>query len=259
MFNKENLKRHSRTVFGARTLLVVLIVGAAQPNFAENAKGPAFDSAEQTVEALYTAVKNNDHANISQLIGPLASSDDIAQDEADREQFVLKFNEMHRLVKKPDGTATLYLGAENWPFPVPLISNNGKWQFDLDAGVQEIAFRRIGEDEVTAMETCRALARALIHHNAQTDDDAVNQYVQKVVEAANPMTESFHGYYFRLLRTSNGAVVVAYPSEYRSTGVMTFAATSEGPVYEKDLGPSTVELATTMTRYKADPTWHAAE
>ena len=258
MFTKKTIQQRSRPRFGARTLLAVLIAGAVQPNFAATANSPTFDSTEQAVEALYTAVKNDDQAAISGIIGPLASSADITRDKTDREQFVRKYSEMHRLVKNADGTTMLCIGAENWPFPVPLVSSNGKWRFDLDAGAQEIVFRRIGDNEETAIETSRAIAQALIHANAKTDDDAVNQYVQKVVAIPNP-TESFHEYYFRLLRTSTGTVVVGYPSQYGSTGVMTLAATPDGAVYEKDLGPKSGQLVHSMMEYKPDRTWYVAE
>ena len=239
MFTNSHLQLRSRAAIGVPALFAVLIVGAAQLNFAADTTGPEFDSPEQAVAALYAAVKNNDQVAISQLIGPLASSDDIGQDKADREQFIRKYTEMHRLVKNSDGTTTLYLGAENWPFPAPLIASNGKWRFDLDTGAQEIVFRRIGENETTAIDTCRAIAQA-----------------EKT--ASIPSPEPFHGYHFRLTHTAAGAVVVAYPSRYGLTGVMTFAATPDGKVYEKDMGQKTVERAHAITQYKPDRTWKVA-
>jgi hypothetical protein len=235
MFKQENMQRRLRAGFGAPTLLAILMIGAVQHSFAANEA--EFNSAEQAVEALYKAVETDDQASIGRIIGPLASSDDMVQDKADRQRFIQKYSEMHRLVKEADGTTVLYIGAENRPFPVPLVSNEGKWGFDVDAGSQEVVFRRIGEDETTAIETCRAIA-------------------QKTV---NPPSDSFHGYQFRVLQTSNGAAVVAYPSEYGSTGVMTIAVTPDKTVYEKDLGPKTTQLAQAMTRYKADRTWHVSE
>jgi Protein of unknown function (DUF2950) len=132
------------------------------------------------------------------------------------------------------------------PFPVPLVSKKGRWRFDVDAGAQEIMFRSVGENEMTAIETCRAIARAIGDNNRNTGDNAVNAYAQKVVEAAKAPAEIFHGYYFRLLQTGHGTALMAYPSEYGSTGVMTFAATADGPVFEKDLGPNTGTVAEGM-------------
>src|SRR5438552_2171951 len=79
-------------------------------------------------------------------------------DQAERERFVRKYQEMHRFARAPDGAEILHIGAENWPFPFPLVSENGKWHFDADAGMQEVMLRRIGEDELAVIETCRTLA-----------------------------------------------------------------------------------------------------
>jgi hypothetical protein len=255
MLTNNNLKRRSQPGFGARTLFAVIIAGTLHSGFAETPSAPAFDSTEQAIEALYTAINHDDDATITRLIGPLASSGDMVQDKADRQLFTRKFTEMHRLAKEPDGTTVLYVGAENWPFPVPLVSDHGKWRFDPDAGAREITFRRIGEDEMTAIETCRAIA----HPDRATENTAIIDYVLKVVGDLSEPAEPFYGYHFRNVQTSAGTVVIAYPAEYGVTGVMTFALTPKGAVYEKDLGPKTVSLAKAMLQYKPDRTWLAAE
>lgn len=241
---KRHLQLCLRAGCGLPALLAVLIVGIVQPNFAADTTVPGFDSPEQATAALYAAVRNDDRDSIVRLIGPLASSDDIAQDKADRDQFVKKYSEMHRLVKQPDGTTSLYIGAENWPFPVPLNLDHGKWRFDVDAGAQEVVFRRIGENETTAIDTCRAIAQA---QAAGKSDPAIR--------ASGPI----HGYNFRLIHSPAGTAVVAYPAQYGSTGVMTFAATPDGKVYEKDLGAKTAARAQTITQYKPDRTWNGTE
>lgn len=259
MLTNQNMQRSWRTGFGTCTLLALLITGALQPGLAANANDPGFTSAEQAVEALYKAVETDDQASISRIIGRLSSSDDMVQDRADRQIFVQKYSEMHRLVREPDGTTVLYIGAENWPFPVPLVSQDGKWHFDVDAGEQEIAFRRVGEDEMTAIETCRAIVRAIGHSDGKTDDDAVNAFAQTVAEAGNAPAEAFHGYYFRLLRTANGTAVLAYPAEYGSTGVMSFAVTGTGPVYEKDLGPNTETAVKSIKSWMPSAKWQVVQ
>ena len=88
------------------------------------------------------------------------------QDKLDHEVFVEKYQEMHRLGREADGSVTLYIGAENWPFPIPLVAKNGAWRFDPDAGAKEVTFRRIGDNELTAIATCHefvAAERALSH------------------------------------------------------------------------------------------------
>ena len=259
MFPKENLKRRCRPGFGTATLLAILMTGALRTNLAATSGGLTFDSPEDAAEALYRAVQTNDQSAVARIIGPLASSDDMVQDKTDRDRFVQKYSEMHRFVQQPDGTTQLYIGAENWPFPIPLISSKGKWSFDVDAGAREIMFRRVGEDETTAIETSRAIARAIRHSDVTTSDPAIDKYVSQIVGAANPPEDTFHGYQFRILQTSDGAVVVAYPSEYGATGVMTFAAPPDGTVYEKDLGPKTAKTAHAMVRYQHDRSWQVAE
>jgi hypothetical protein len=119
---------------------------------------------------------------------------------------------MHRLHRERDGSVTLFIGAENWPFPIPIVEKNGAWRFDADAGQQEVRFRRIGENEFTAISACHGLAS---QRRDRTD-------------AATPV--ALHGYYFRVLPPQKnnavvGFAVVAYPAEYRSSGVMTFVVT----------------------------------
>jgi len=251
MFTNENLKRRSRAGCGARALLAVILGGTLHAGFAETPGAPAFDSPEQAIQALSAAANQDDKARITQLLGPLASSGDTAQDESDRRLFIRKFSEMHRLVKESDGTTVLYIGAENWPFPVPLVADQGKWRFDQVAGAREIVFRRIGKNEMNAIETCRAIA----HPDGKTEDTTVSDYARKILAGITPASEIFHGYYFRTVRTMGASAVVAYPAEYGETGVMTFTVTPNGALYEKDLGPKTPGAARSMTQYKPDRTW----
>jgi len=72
---------------------------------------------------------------------------------------VQKYAEMHRWVREAHGGMVLYIGAENWPFPIPLVSRNGVWRFDSDAGTHEIRYRRIGENEMTAIALARLWLR----------------------------------------------------------------------------------------------------
>src|SRR5258707_12849883 len=98
------------------------------------------------------------------ILGPAAkealSSGDPDEDADSRESFVVKYEEMHRFVKEPNGTVTLVIGAENWPFPISLVNNHGSGFFDTAAGKDELLFRRIGRNELAAMEACRQLVEA---------------------------------------------------------------------------------------------------
>ena len=162
---------------------------------------------------------------------------------------------MHRLVRQSDGTTVLYIGAENWPFPIPLVSSGGKWRFDADAGAQEIVYRGIGENESIAIDVSRVIARP----NATTNDPALGQYARQIAASPDARPKSFHGYQFVIQRKPNGSLVLAYPTQYGSTGIMTFVATAAGAVYEKDLGPKTADLAQRMARFRPDRSWHLTE
>jgi len=212
---------------------------------AEQSNQKTFQSAEEAAEALFLAVQAGDEQGLSQILGgdrELFSLDDKNQDDVDRQQFLEKYQEMHRLAREPEGTV-LYLGAENWPFPVPLISKDGAWSFDASVGMREILFRRIGANESFAIDVCKALAR--------NEGDAALSVDRPV---------PFYGYYFRALPArGKPASFIAYPAEYRSSGVMTFVVDHDGVVHERDLGPSTAKVARTMTRYKPNSTWHALQ
>ena len=217
----------------------------------------------------------------------VTSSSDEIEDKLERERFSQKYQEMHRLVREPDGSTVLYIGAENWPFPIPLVSKNGAWFFDSDTGTQEILFRRIGENETTAIEVCEefALARkegdAKAASNAKaSSQDPITRFAEGLVIAgalnavsntrptADKESYLFHGYYFQQVtgdsaagnNMKDGVVLVAYPADYRSSGVKSFIVTKSGIVYEKDLGStsSTTILAKHFKR-GPDSSWHVAE
>ncbi len=227
---------------------------AGQPNQA------TFTSAEEASHALFLAVQNHDERAVTEILqagNSLVSADEELQDRLDRERFVQKYEEMHRFVRQAQGGMVLYIGAENWPFPIPLVSRNGAWRFDSDGGAHEIRYRRIGENELTAIALCQALvAQSYPGANGATDGTAAVLAAAK--SGGRPV--AFHGYYFRTLAGSgNRVAAIAYPVAYRSSGVMTFTVGPDGGAYEKDLGPSTAKIAGTMTGYRIDHTWTPAE
>src|SRR4029077_3275008 len=183
----------------------------------------------------------------------LTNSDDELQDKLDREQFAQKYRQMHRLARGRQGLVLLFVGAESWPFPIPLVSQNGLWRFDTEAGRQEIQFRRIGENELTAIALSRAVVAMENHpRDAQDRAFAVVLAAAKNGDPAGPI----RGYYFRTLAgTDHSFAVIAYPAEYHSSGVMTFIVNRDEVVREKDLGPDTATIARAMLRYGSDSTW----
>jgi hypothetical protein len=255
----------------ASTVLLLLIVGLlllvaelAGSSFAQESQARTFSSPGAATDALFQASHNKDEQALEAILGAgkeVTSSGDEEEDKLEREQFCQKYQEMHRLVQESDGSTVLYIGAENWPFPVPLVSKNGEWHFDSDRGKQEILFRRIGENEATAIEVCEQFAMAKNASAAKAvSEDSTTQFAENLISAGasnadNKEPNLFHGYYFQSV-TGNSAseasghgkkkgssILVAYPAEYQSSGVMTFVVSREGVVYEKNLGPSTTAVA----------------
>src|SRR5271168_426305 len=114
--------------------LLVLIVSAL--GLAQQAGQKTFPSADDASQALFAAAQSGDKSALLEILGPagapIVSSSDDVQDAKSREEFVAKYQQMHRLAKEADGTTTLYVGAENWPVPLPLVSKGGVWYFDTE-------------------------------------------------------------------------------------------------------------------------------
>jgi hypothetical protein len=221
-----------------------------------------FQSPDDASRALVSAVQEHDERAVGEILGAgseIIGSDDRAENTLERERFVQKYQEMHRWAREPGGTTTLYVGAENWPFPIPLVSRDGVWRFDSKTGSDEIRFRRIGENEVTAIRMCATLATAKTHPGSDNEAERlVTTSLPHVEGARKPIF--FRGYYFHIMANSGGRfAAIAYPARYRSSGVMTFIVTEDGGVSEKDLGPNSANIAGAMTTYRADATWTPAE
>jgi Protein of unknown function (DUF2950) len=299
-------------------VLVALSLGCSfAPLFAQQPGQRTFPSPEDASGALFTAMQEQGEQSPSPLsvLGPagknVLSSGDPEEDADARVSFVVRYQEMHRFVAESNGTVTLVVGAENWPFPIPLVNNHGSWFFDTAAGKDEILFRRIGRNELAAVDACRQLVEAQRQYFARPSGNFSKQFAQKLVsdegrhdglywhgaynefdspvdpliayaneKAAKDQSSipvPFNGYFFRILTSQGvhapggaknyivngkmtaGFAFVAYPAQYRSSGVMTFIVDESGSIYEKDLGPDTTRTAEAMTTYEPDPTWHEAD
>jgi hypothetical protein len=296
-------------------LFLLFLVFSAKPTTAQQPGQQTFTSTQDAAHALFVASQSEVGQNLLNVLGAagkdIVSSGDDVEDLDARVSFVVKYQEMHRFVTEPNGNVTLIVGAENWPFPIPLVNKNGVWYFDTQAGKNEILFRRIGKNEMAAIQACRDLVDAQKQYFARAPHGFANEYAQKLVsdkqrhnglywdEAVdqyasplNPLIASaygkgpndetgeqypFNGYFFRILTSQGphapdgnknyvvdgkmtaGFAFVAYPAEYRSSGVKTFIVNASGIVYEKDLGPNTTKLAEAMTAYDPDSTWRKVQ
>jgi len=263
------------------TICALYIAAYARFARAEAAAVETFASPEQAAKALYVAVRDNDQDALTRILRldkEVVSSADPAQERIERGQFARKYREMHRLVREPDGSQWLHVGAENWPFPFPLVAVDGGWRFDAEAGTKEGLLRRIGEDEMAAIATCRALV-------TQQKQSAVSSPPQENIPAGSALTVNAgndkqtvlsHGYYFRRIESrqpsaeasaraasdisenaGGSLLLLAYPAEYRVTGVMTFAVARDGTLYEADLGPQTVPVAAMLSELDPTLSWYA--
>jgi Protein of unknown function (DUF2950) len=306
-------KKFARFVTAA--LVALSIGGSFAPTFAQEKGQQTFASAQDAAHALFVAMQSADEQAPLSVLGPSAkevlSSGDPTQDADARAGFVVRYQAMHRFVKEADGSVTLVVGAENWPFPIPLVNNKRKWYFDTDAGKDEILFRRVGRNELAAEDALENLVEAQKEYFARPPAGLPKQFAQKLVseegrhdglywhgaydEFYSPIsaliayaygTDSknkvgdpvpYNGYFFRILTSqgshasggaksyvvdglmTGGFAFIAYPAEYRSSGVMTLIVDESGTIYEKDLGPDTVKIAQAITAYDPDSSWHQEE
>jgi len=271
-----------------------------------------FSSPEEASNALVKAMQSNDEKAMLDILGAdarqIVSSGDEIEDAQARANFVERYQEMHRLVKEPDGTTTLYIGAKNWPTPIPLVDKGNSWYFDTAAGKMEILYRRIGRNEMSTIRVCHELVAAEKEYYAMQHseyaakifsdqgqhnglfwrgaDGEPQSPIGPLVAAAvaegyakgqgGPPTP-YRGYYYHVLtrqgkggpggaksyivngKMTGGFAFLAYPAEYRSSGVMTFIVGEDGLVYQKDLGKKTDALAKATNEYNPNSSWKRAE
>jgi hypothetical protein len=258
----------------ALAICQLLLVCPARVASAQAAPRKTFSSPAEACHALAQAVQAGDENTLQSILGvgkEVTSSKDEVEDQLERDRFSQKYQEMHRLVREANGNTVLYIGAENWPFPIPLVSRNGAWYFDSDSGKQEILFRTIGENEAIAIQVCGEFAMAKKQDSVKADsEDPITRFAEELVSAGSTNTYNndsspFHGYYFRIIRPKSatgasaakkarGLTLVAYPAEYRGSGVMTFVVTHHGIMREKDLGPQTATVVPRITS-GTGPSW----
>lgn len=271
----------------------------------------AFATPKSAADALIQAAENYDTDALMQIFGSegkeIVFSGEPAQDRKHAADFVDKAREKTSISIDPKtGTrAFLLVGNEDWPFPVPLVQRGNKWSFDSSAGKQELLYRRIGSNELDAIDICRGYVEAQNEYAArQRSINDVTQYAQRIIASSGkqdglawqnedgswsgPIGENiaraieqgysnskapYHGYFFKILKGQgptaplgemnfvvNGVMIggfalVAAPAEYRVTGVRTFIVSHDGVVYEKDLGPETLEAFRTMELFNPDHSW----
>jgi hypothetical protein len=235
-------------------LLAVVLAGAA---FAQEAGEKTFANPQDASTALYGAAKSGDKAAIESVLGAssegIISSGDAVLDQKNVDDFVRRYEQMNRWGKEVNGDQTLFLGVENWPFPVPLKKDTGgQWYFDTKAGIEEVLYRRIGNNEFAAIRVCGVLADGQMDYfDGLHDGSTVHQYAQKLIsdpgkqnglywkaaegepdspigpliayangEGYKDKDAAFHGYFFRVLN-SRGPKAPGGSKNYIVNGAMT--------------------------------------
>ncbi len=160
MIDPKNRNRCVRaTSCVAASALLLLLVGSG----CASGRGRAFESPQEGVSALVGALQPLDAKELLTILGPkgdqIVSSGDEVADRNAAAQFVASYNRKHNIVVE-DGKATLLVGEDDWPLPIPLVRDGKSWRFDTDAGDEEILARRIGRNELATIETCRAIVDA---------------------------------------------------------------------------------------------------
>ncbi|HEX6829669.1 MAG TPA: DUF2950 domain-containing protein [Burkholderiales bacterium] len=169
---------------GAAALSLVLTLSmAAGPAAAAEPKQKSFNSPDEAVTALVEAAKSGDMKALGAVLGPEVKklgSGDLAQSKREREQFVAAYEAKHEVVKDGDARATLVVGKNDWPLPIPLVKAGDAWHFDTAAGREEILNRRIGQNELNTIQVLLAIVDAEREYaTVDRNGDGLVEYAQK--------------------------------------------------------------------------------
>ena len=300
-----------RTMQGPALVAAQQQPGAKSSSALQKINAKLFDTPQQAADALIAAAGTFDEGALEQIFG--SAGDDIVltgeypQDRRRAADFAAQAREKTTVSVDPKTGARAFVivGDESWPFPVPLVKSGGKWHFDAQAGRQELLYRRIGSNELDAIDICDGYVEAQYDYAYQTRTGySVNQYAQRIISSPgkrdglawqnpdgtwggpigekvaraieqgySPDLQPYHGYFFKVLTGQGpdaplgqmdyvvegvmigGFALVASPAEYGETGVQSFIVSQDGVVYQKDLGPGTLNDFAKIDRFNPDDSW----
>ncbi|HYX75221.1 MAG TPA: DUF2950 domain-containing protein [Steroidobacteraceae bacterium] len=308
-------------ILGGLLSAVMAAEPAATPAMATSAKASAgkagaagaqtFESAEKAADALVDAAEKFDVTSLIRIVGTqgedLILTGEYAQDRERSQEFAAQARNKKHVAVDPKNEARAYLlvGEEDWPFALPIVKHNGRWSFDAAGGRQELMYRRIGSNELDAIDICEGYvdaqfdfayrkrqgyepsqyAQRIISNPGKQDGLAwqnpdgswggpIGEKIANAIEQGyNLKAEPYHGYFFKVLKSQGpaaplgamdyvvegimigGFALIAAPAEYGETGLKTFMVSHTGVVYEKDLGPTTLEEFQKMERFNPDKSW----
>jgi hypothetical protein len=301
--------RRSSSIF-----LIALALGAGT---ACKSTAPAsFATPEAALYELADTIGTHDQARAERLLGAdgpeLLESGDEVSDMEDALRVQQYIREKIAFEEKDPDTRIALLGKDGWPFPIPLVRDDGTWRFDVESGVEEVANRRVGRNELSTLATLhayvdaqreyasekhdgqpRAFARAIFSSEGKHDglywptaegepESPLGPLVADAAEAGYKHKEDagpqpFHGYYYRVLleqgahapggakafvdkngQMTGGFALLAWPSKYGNSGVMTFQVNQQGIVYQRDLGAETDTEVEKIHAFDPDTGWDPA-
>ncbi len=299
-----------------RAGLVALLFATAAP-MAAHAEAASFASPEMAAESVISALKAKDRDALLAVFGPESAdvifSGDDAEDREDWGQFLASYEAMHRIaVEKTEAgeRATIYIGRDQWPFPIEIVSADGQWHFDAESAREEVLLRRIGQNELDVIDLMQGYVRAqALYRSENPDGDGLPSFASAVLsspdrrdglywpsepgepespigdfmaraaadgyqlDGADVEPEPYLGYYYRVLQKqgphapggaldymANGQMVaghalLAFPSAYGDSGVMSFMVGEAGIVYEADLGEETLDVAGAIDSFDPGDGW----
>lgn len=283
--------------------LRLAMLGALSIASGQSSAQAVYPTPDAAGDALQQALATHDPDALAKVLGadykqfiPIASID-----MDDVYTFLSAYAKHHEIVDDGKGTAHLQAGDSGWTLPVPIKQTKAGWHFDVHQARNELAIRRIGRNELAAMQTVLAIgdaqrdfakakgetvyAQRFISHPGQQDGlywpsaegepESPLGDLASVMDPTAPPNQAYHGYHYRILsgqgphapggahsyleggKMSGGYAVIAWPADYGQTGVMSFISSSDGKVYQQDLGPQSAAAAARIRVYDPGPGWQA--
>ena len=192
MFRLNNIhagKKSIQVYFALFMALFFLSVALPSPAWAQAEKQRGFASPEEALKTLVETVRGNDAKGMMDILGPesepLFSSGDEVRDGKEREWFVKAYQDRTDLVREKENRVSAVLGNDAWPFPILIVKIGEEWVFDTRQGKEEILNRRVGRNELSAIETCLAFVEAQREYaGTDRERDGIIKYARKFMSTA---------------------------------------------------------------------------
>ena len=310
--------RFMRSMFYAVIIATMLLLAlTCNQSQAAKPKQETFSTPQEAVKTLVDAMKAGNDRQFQIIFGgidkELFSFGDGMIGRPVGQEFVKAYEEKNTLEPLGKNKMILHVGKDNWSWPIPIVKAGQRWHFDTKGGRREMLARRIGENELAAIQVCLAYVDAQREYAQDHRTGGIMEYAQRFTSDSGKkdglcwdeqetgkqsplgpmvgkackttyggaqqaiMAQPYHGYFYKILKKQGknarggtydyivdgkmigGFALVAYPSRYRSSGIMTLIVNHDGVVYEKNLGKNTEQIAEAMAGFNPDQTWKKVE